>query len=280
MWAPGTSPTSGCGRASRRTSRSSPGPSRHELRNPLNTIHLVVHTLRSAEIAGNPEKLNAQLDAIASAVRRSSHFLNNIRLLAVASSAQAGAAMVPVATAIATATAELSEAAAEHEVDVRIEGDIPDVDTESVLVHLILVNLIGNSIKYSDPDKDQRYVSVSASIIPEEHDSGFCELVVEDNGLGVAEELVPRLAQSGFRASPEVANGTGLGLNIVRGLLTDRGGTLEIESEHGEGTKVKCRFRCLERRVAAMPSDAFDTDDVLEISVSRSLERMDESELK
>ncbi len=247
----------------------------HELRNPLNTVNLLINSLRNDKIAEDEDKRTEQLDVMQSAVVRASQFLDNIRLLAIASAAQAGEALTDLATAVDTARHELGELAQEAQVDIRV-GELPDVKTESIVLHIVLVNLIGNAIKYCDREKEERFVEVSAELVPEEHDSGFCHLLVRDNGIGVDEELLPRLMQSGFRASPESGQGTGLGLHIIQKMLNDRGGSVRIESEKGVGTTVMCRFRCLE----ASPGGRNDMQmhHLVELSVEEALRNQQEAD--
>lgn len=217
----------------------------HELRNPLNTAHIVATTLQDDGVVGDDTKRNELIGSLSASIDRATQFLENIRVLAFTSAAQAGESLIELEAAVIAARTELAEAASSAGVEVRV-STLPSVRAESVLVHVVLVNLLGNAIKYHDSEKDERYVEVSAQLIPEEHDSGFCELVVEDNGVGIPEELLPRVMQSGFRASPDVAEGTGLGLYIVQRMLHDRGGDIRVESESGSGTRVLCRFRCLD----------------------------------
>jgi signal transduction histidine kinase len=99
----------------------------------------------------------------------------------------------------------------------------------------IFRNLISNAIKYrklNDPDAEVRIdVRVTAQA---------CEIIVEDNGIGVEKSLVPRIFEMFFRASDR-SDGSGLGLYIVKNAVDRLGGTVEVQSEAGLGT----RFRIL-----------------------------------
>ena len=119
---------------------------------------------------------------------------------------------------------------------VRIEAcePIPDVQVDATRVELILINLVSNAVKYSDPAAPQRWVRISA-----EHEaSGFWRVAVADNGLGIPQELQARVFDEFVRAHPDVSDGTGLGLAIAREAIEQIGGTIWLESRPGEGTTV------------------------------------------
>jgi signal transduction histidine kinase len=93
-------------------------------------------------------------------------------------------------------------------------------------------NLIGNAIKYT-PAGGRIVVRLQA-------DSDNLVGVVEDSGIGIAEEDLPHLFQEFYRTDQAKASGetgTGLGLSIVRQIMESYGGTIEVESELGQGSR-------------------------------------------
>ena len=69
-------------------------------------------------------------------------------------------------------------------------------------------------------------------------DSGRCELRVEDNGVGIGADDLPRVFDPFFTTRP-VGQGSGLGLTVARDIVGAHGGSIEIESTLGEGTCVR-----------------------------------------
>ncbi len=65
--------------------------------------------------------------------------------------------------------------------------------------------------------------------------SSRVEIVIEDNGIGISREVMPRLMQPFFTTKPQ---GTGLGLWISQTLLSHQGAQLDLSSTPGEGTTV------------------------------------------
>lgn len=97
----------------------------------------------------------------------------------------------------------------------------------------ILTNLVDNAIKFTETG------GVTLGIDGED---GKPFLFVEDTGIGVPKEHLPRLGERFYRVDPARSRkmgGTGLGLAIVKHLVKAHGWDMQIESTFGKGTKVK-----------------------------------------
>jgi len=139
------------------------------------------------------------------------------------------------------------------EVRMDAEESLPELVADKRACKQILLNLLANAIKFTDQGG---HVVVSARRVHED-----IELAVTDNGIGIAEKDIPKLgnpfvqAESSYDRSYE---GAGLGLSVVKGLVRLHGGTLEIESALGEGTKVRIRLP-IDGNEPAMEADEEDT---------------------
>lgn len=117
--------------------------------------------------------------------------------------------------------------------------DLPPLRADRDAVDRMLKNLVSNAIKYS-PGGGR--VKISAGWAGDH--PGMVELAVEDDGVGIAAEALPRIFDKYVRISnPETAaaRGLGLGLSLVRALADAHGGAVEVESLPGKGS----RFRLL-----------------------------------
>ena len=98
-----------------------------------------------------------------------------------------------------------------------------------------LYNLLDNAVKYS---RARGEIRLSAR----QHD-GKIELIVSDQGIGIAKEDLPRIFERFYRAdkarSPDKIRGTGLGLAIVKHIAQLHGGHVEAESELDRGTTIR-----------------------------------------
>ena len=120
---------------------------------------------------------------------------------------------------------------------VRLPRSIPDVVADKRSLQQIMLNLISNAIKFTRRD-GQIVVSARA-------EGGFIAVSVEDTGVGIGADDLPRIGEPFFQARSSYDrrhDGTGLGLSIVRGLLALHGGEMQIASRLGEGTVVTIRL--------------------------------------
>jgi signal transduction histidine kinase len=127
---------------------------------------------------------------------------------------------------------------AEHRgVEMRIAEDLPVVVTEMARLELILMNLVANAIKYSDPAKPERFVEVFLSGATDDGRT----ICIRDNGLGVAAADLPFIFESFFRARPDAdghpdVKSSGLGLAIVAECVEAIGARISVASVEGQGT--------------------------------------------
>ena len=120
---------------------------------------------------------------------------------------------------------------------VRLPGELPEVVADRRAFNQILINLISNAIKFTPRDGT---VTVGAVC-----EAGKLVLTVEDTGVGIGPEDLPRLGEAFFQARgtyDRKHDGTGLGLSIVKGLADLHCGDTEIHSRLGEGTRVTVRL--------------------------------------
>jgi signal transduction histidine kinase len=104
-------------------------------------------------------------------------------------------------------------------------------------LHRILVNIVDNALKYTPAGGK---VSLEGRL--SENEVG---LSVKDTGCGIPRESIPHLFERFYqvdKARDREAGGTGLGLSIVDALVEQNGGTVEVESTPGKGTRVIVRF--------------------------------------
>jgi len=98
-----------------------------------------------------------------------------------------------------------------------------------------LYNLLDNAVKYS---RKRGEIRLSAR-----QNDGEIELIVSDQGIGIAKEDLPRIFERFYRADkargPDKVRGTGLGLAIVKHVAQLHGGRVEADSELGKGTTIR-----------------------------------------
>ncbi|HYU53896.1 MAG TPA: sensor histidine kinase [Gemmatimonadaceae bacterium] len=126
------------------------------------------------------------------------------------------------------AVRELKDAAKAKGVEVRIADDLPPIEVDAATVELCLMNYVSNGIKYSDSAKGERWVAIEATVEgPDTEKDREVVIRVHDNGIGVPADKREQLFKEFYRAHGETvtdANGSGLGLSIVRETVESIGG--------------------------------------------------------
>ena len=107
----------------------------------------------------------------------------------------------------------------------------------------IILNVVSNSIKYTNPH-GKITVSIDELDSEDEKNANY-KVVVEDNGIGMSQDYLPHIFEEFSREHTSTETrvaGIGLGLPIVKSLVDRMGGTIEVESEEGKGTRFIMKF--------------------------------------
>lgn len=133
----------------------------------------------------------------------------------------------------------LNKSAVDRKNNLRLEYDdeIPDkLEGDSVKLSQILINLIGNSLKFTQNGD----VIVRVKKIGDKNNKITLHFEIEDNGVGISKKKQKSIFESFSQASLQINRkfgGTGLGLSIVKSLLELMGSRIQLESQLGKGSK-------------------------------------------
>ncbi|NLI98305.1 GAF domain-containing protein [bacterium] len=116
-------------------------------------------------------------------------------------------------------------------VEVRIEGPLPNLICDRVRIGQVFANLISNAIKYNDKEKTEITVGF-------EERQDEVELFVRDNGPGIEERHFDRIFKIFQRLSSD-ESGTGIGLSLVKKIVEDHKGKVWVESTVGQGSTFR-----------------------------------------
>jgi PAS domain S-box-containing protein len=120
-----------------------------------------------------------------------------------------------------------------HEKDItlteNVATDLPEMGIDAERIRQVIINLVGNAIKFSDPGSK---VDINVTLQPNE-----LLFQVSDHGIGISEQSMKHLFERFYRAEGEtVRGGTGLGLYISKQIIDAHGGRIWAESKFGEGS--------------------------------------------
>jgi signal transduction histidine kinase len=122
----------------------------HELRSPINTLALGLHLMRGRE--PSVEDLDSHMSVMDAAVKRASALIDTVHTLAVAEGARAGSRLALLKEALLRITDDFADEAKTAGVELRVDGAIPEVRIEAILLYIVLANIVGNAVKYHDPE--------------------------------------------------------------------------------------------------------------------------------
>lgn len=208
----------------------------HELRTPLNVI-IGYSSLMRERIYG--ELTTAQEDTLQRVHATSQHLLQLINNILDLSKIEAGKMPLYIEpVSLSGVIAELAETVMpmvrrkELEFTSQVHADLPIIETDSTKLKQVLLNLLSNAIKFTREG--------SVWIVAEPLGRDRVRITVSDTGIGIRNEHLNvifeyfrQLDQSHTREY----GGTGLGLTITHNLLSLLGGSIEVESTFGEGSR-------------------------------------------
>jgi signal transduction histidine kinase/CheY-like chemotaxis protein len=133
-----------------------------------------------------------------------------------------------------------------------IEPNVPiDVLTDGTKLRQVLVNLVGNSIKFTEHGE----VLINVRLISKEDEEYNIEFSVKDTGIGIPEDKYHRLFESFSQVDSSTTRkygGTGLGLTISRKLVQVLGGDIRVESEYGKGSNFIFNIKVCANKIAKL----------------------------
>jgi PAS domain S-box-containing protein len=119
------------------------------------------------------------------------------------------------------------------EFTVNVMPGMPTLWTERLPLEQVFSNLISNGIKHNHRPNGQLVISV-------EEQTNFYEFIVADNGSGIAPEFHEKVfVMFQTLTSPDKTENSGVGLAIVKKIIEDKGGTISLESEPGQGARFR-----------------------------------------
>jgi signal transduction histidine kinase len=218
----------------------------HELRSPIGTLMFAASMLQKDVVQSDSSRVARIASTVSSNVERLSWLVTNLeRLTRLSDGLDVPSQQETDLHALALEVVrQLEEMAAARDVRTRVDVSLAPLVVDPARVELILLNLVSNAIKYSDPEKAERFVEIAAV-----HDSAedACAITVRDNGLGIADADRSAIFERFVRAHSHLdgelgVSGTGLGLAIVVECVHELGGSIACESTPTQGTVFTVKF--------------------------------------
>lgn len=204
----------------------------HELRTPLAVIRGMTEVLQQED---SDSDLRARyLVKTLDEVDRLTNLVNDLLSLATAESGTLVTTELDFAQVVREVALKLSQKAEDKGLVLMVESPGPaSVCGNAPQLTQVVINVLDNAINYSSSGKI--VVRLTAA------NQGF-ELLVEDEGIGISSEHLPRIFERFYRADrarSRDTGGTGLGLSIVKHVVEQHEGTVSVESALNKGSKFR-----------------------------------------
>lgn len=205
----------------------------HELRTPLAILQAELEALR----LGMEELNQASVASLQQEVGRMTRLVEDLQVLAAAEAARLSLQLeqVDLGAVAAAAAARLEKRFAERRLTLTVEAEPTKVLADRGRIEQLVANLLSNAAKFTAPGG-----SVQLRV---GQDEGQAHLTVADTGVGIP------LAEQGFvfdrffrGAAARGVSGSGVGLAVVAELAAVHGGSVQLDSEPGAGTRVTVRL--------------------------------------
>lgn len=211
------------------------GIAAHDLKNPLASIALISSTLKLHYDKYSEEDFNKRIDKIETASARMQEIVKHLLDIEAIESGKFSLNMKPqnILPVLKASIDGNEHLAVKKNIKLSYNLSLSDIicEIDSLALSEVFDNLISNSIKYSPFNSE-----VQIEILEEEKN---LKLNFKDNGEGIAKEQLPKLFKKFSTAGSKTTDGessTGLGLSIVKKLVTKMNGDVFCESEIGRGS--------------------------------------------
>jgi len=208
----------------------------HELRTPLTVIQGNLEGFLDGVYSPDETRLKSLLEETQILAR----LVEDLRTLALAESGALQLKKEPTDLALLigeTISAFRTQAdAAGIRIDFQTGADALVLNLDPERIRQVLSNLIANALRYTP-----RAGAINVRYGRIKSDGGkYAEVTVEDNGVGIASDVLPHIFNRFYKSRD--SSGTGLGLPIARHLVEAHGGSITAESQPGRGTTMRIRL--------------------------------------
>lgn len=206
----------------------------HDLRTPLaSIIGAATGLLEDHDAVFSPDARSDLLKTILQGAERMNRFVNNLLDMARLESGMLRLNKVwcDIQDIIGVAVNRLGEIFSNRPMEINIPTGMPLVEADYILIEQVLVNLLDNAVKYSEPDSK---ITISVS-----QDQTYLEIAIANRGNRIPEADLSKVFDKFYRlSSPLQVSGTGLGLSICKGIVEAHNGDIWAENNELGGVTI------------------------------------------
>jgi len=206
----------------------------HDMRAPLATLQGLINVAQLSESSDDYPKyfnlMTRRIKDMEGFIKEVTNYSRNARLKVEHEAIQ----IEPLVDELRKSFSFLAQQA-----NITLDFNIADdliINSDARRVKVVLNNLIANAIKYSDELKLGKFIKITAHKM-----NNLCEIIIEDNGIGIDPKYHSKIYDMFYRAS-ESSSGSGLGLYIVKETLQMLEGSIDFLSVLNQGTTFKVKI--------------------------------------
>ncbi|MHA6248559.1 CHASE domain-containing protein [Pontibacter sp. CAU 1760] len=209
----------------------------HDLKSPVANMEGLATLLRDV-LQDKLSESDAQvLDMVQEAVNKLKGTISDLaEITKVQKELQSEVEPLSIANMLESITHDIKSLIVASGAKIQVSLEVRDILYARKNLRSIIYNLVSNAIKYKSPE---RAPEVRIATYREDE---YVVLEVQDNGLGIKKEQQHKLFTM-FKRLHSHVEGTGIGLYIVKRIIENNGGRIEVESELGQGTTFKVYFK-------------------------------------
>ncbi|RNI28639.1 CHASE domain-containing protein [Rufibacter latericius] len=209
----------------------------HDLRSPLANLEGLTTALLETVDGKEDSEEHLLLHMVASSINKLKGTIHDLtEITKVQKDLDSQAEVLSFAEILAGVEEDIAPMIHEAEVQLQTCFEVKHLRYARKNLRSILYNLVSNAAKYRDPSR-----KLMITVTTDQKD-GYVVLTVKDNGLGIREDQQEKLFTM-FRRFHSHVEGTGIGLYIVKRIIENNGGYIEVQSKQGQGSTFTVYFK-------------------------------------
>lgn len=203
----------------------------HDLKSPLSGILLSSQLLQMKYATDLPEKAQGYISSIEESTKHMSSMIDQLLWLAKLRHDETPLEAINIQERIDNVLPRFTANLQEKGITLMIASDLPKAIGQAQWVEEVFANLISNSVKYMGDKQSEPSITIEAKA-----EGDMIRYSVIDTGIGIKEEDLASLFEMFKRVEGTNAEGTGIGLALVKRIVQRMNGEFGVESIYGEGS--------------------------------------------
>lgn len=205
----------------------------HDLKSPISNIEGLINTLSDELTSSKNQDFGHLIDMINISINKFKTTIKDLtEITKIQKNIDEEVSLISIDDLIEEVKYDVKPLLQNEQAEFLTDLQVPDIRFSRKNLRSILYNLISNAIKYRSTERTPA-VTLRTELLP-----GYVLLTVKDNGLGIELQQKDKIFRM-FKRMHTHVEGTGIGLYIVKRIIENSGGKIEVESEVGKGTEFR-----------------------------------------